>query len=272
MHSNQAITGGFYSIGSDHRGTMTLVTGQGTFTYSFVLGNISSGVSQGGRMIETDTAVLTGQFKKQDTSAFSTASITGNFAFQVGGVRKHGRFATVGVMAFNGNGTCTVTMDSNNSGTVMADTSTGTCVVADTVNGRGLYSDTGSTHIPFYIVSATEATSSTSTPTTATVKPIFSGSAQKQSGSFSNASLNGKVVFMSESAAEYSGGKPSKVYTGLGLFTMNGAGAMTAAEIDENDGGVISHNSGVTGSYSVASNGRVTMTMGGRSDAGTSST
>ena len=269
-HINLAVTGGFYSVGADQRGTMTITTSQGNTTFAFSLGQISSGVAAFGHIIESDSKVLTGTFKKQDTSAFSTASITGSFAFGIGGMESAGRFAAAGVMIASGAGTFSISADTNdaglmNQGSPNPATMGGTYTITDAVNGRGALIDTtNGSHMAIYVVSASEVFLINTDPFTVGGPPIFTGSAQKQTlTTFGVTSMNGTSVFMSESASSYAGGVPSAAYVGAGLFTFNGSGTITSAMVDENDGGAITQISGMAGTYTVASNGRMTMEMGG---------
>lgn len=268
-HTNQAITGGSYSVGADQRGTMTLTTLQGSTTFAFVLADFSSGVSSGGRIIETDAKALTGSFKKQDTSAFSTAAITGNFAFGMGGAEYGGRFASAGVLTSDGAGNVTAVVDSNDAGIINGGSGSptsfvGTYAFNDAVNGRGTLDDTtNGSHMALYVVSANELFIINTDTFGPTGPPIFTGTAQKQSGTFTTADMNGNIIFMSESAASYSAGAPATAYAGIGRFTANGNGVLTAGTVDENDGGTVTQTSG-TGTYTVAPNGRVTMAIDGR--------
>jgi len=265
INSDLAITGGFYSIGADQRGTVTLTTSQGNSTFDLVLGSITSGVSSVGRMIGSDSRMVAGDLKKQDTSAFSTASITGKFAFGIGGASSAGgQFAAAGVMTADGAGNFSITMDANDGGTVGTDTFIGIYAVSDTVNGRGILTDTtNGSHMSWYLVSASEVFLINVDPYSNSGPPIFTGSALKQTGTLSNSSMNGtKSVFMSQSVSSYSGGVPAAAYTGTGLVTWTTTGTATV-EMDENDGGAVTHSTGIAVSYAVASNGRMTMTIGG---------
>lgn len=269
-HANLAITGGYYAVGADQRGTMTLTTSQGDTTFAFALGGISSGVSSLGKIIETDSNALTGNFKKQDTAAFTTASITGSYAFGMGGMASAGRFAAAGIFTPDGAGHFSISLDTNDAGVINDGGGAGTPVsfvgtysFTDAVNGRGTLNDTtNGSHMAVYVVSASELFIINIDNYTVSGPPIFTGSAQKQSGTFSNASMNGNIVFMSQSAAEYGGGVPTKSYAGIGLFAFNGSGTLTSGIIDENDGGTVSQTTG-TGTYTVASNGRMTITIDG---------
>jgi Putative Ig domain len=268
IHTNLAITGGYYSVGADQRGTLTLTTSQGNSDFAIAVGSITSGVASLGHIMGADSMMVTGSFKKQDTTAFSTASISGNYAFGIGGFEDGGRFSAAGVITLT-SGTVSVAMDANNSGefnhgNASPGSFSGTYSCTDATNGRCTLTDTtNGSHMAIYTISASEVLLINTDTFSTDGPPIFTGSAQKQSGTFSNASMNGTSVFMSESAASYNSGTPATAYVGIGVFTFNGSGSITAAEVDENDGGTHNHMTGVTGTYSVSSNGRVTMTMGG---------
>jgi large repetitive protein len=262
-HTDLAITGGYYSVGADQRGTLTLTTSQGNSTFAFTLGQITTGVAAYGHVIGSDCNMVAGDMKKQDTSAFSTASFNGNFAFGVGGAVSGGRFAAAGVTTFNSAGTFSMSMD-NNGGSSNPQTIGGTWTIADATNGRITMNDTTmGSHMAVYVVSATEAFIIEIDAFSTNGPPMFSGSALKQSGTFSNSSMNGtKSVFIAQSVSSYSGGVPAAAYNGIGLFTWTTSGNMTG-EIDENDGGVYTHTTGINATYNVASNGRMTLTVAG---------
>lgn len=77
---------GTYSVGPDGRGAMTLNHScqfcNPSQTFSFALNSISGGIAGRGQMTEIDGAwVSSGALALQDPAAFSTNSITGNYAF-----------------------------------------------------------------------------------------------------------------------------------------------------------------------------------------------
>src|SRR4029077_7423401 len=96
-----------YSVGSDRRGCLTIVTSAGTQKFRFSLGTISAGVASNGRIIEFDNtgSNTSGVLRKQDLAAFSTPQISGNFAFGVSGPDLlGGKFAAIGLISLNGAG------------------------------------------------------------------------------------------------------------------------------------------------------------------------
>jgi hypothetical protein len=79
---------------------------------------------------------------------------------------------------------------------------------------------------------------------------------QTGGGSFTDAGLNGNAILGVQSV-DNSGVSPVGDVTG-GLFTANGSGSASIG-FDDNHGGILSTETG-SGTYSVASNGRVTLT------------
>lgn len=75
-------------------------------------------------------------------------------------------------------------------------------------------------------------------------------------GGFSNASLNGISVLETDSVVPNSGAPVADAV--LGFFTADGNGNATAS-LDENQGGTLTQQQVSTGTYNVASNGKVTL-------------
>jgi hypothetical protein len=253
---NVPLTGGFYSVGADQRGTMTLTASIGTSTYTFSLGSITSGVSSLGHIIGSDNQVISGVFKKQDTSAFTTTGSSGAYAVGLAGAESGGRFAAVGRVVLDGAGAFTAAMDSNDAGTPHQDAFAGNYAINDAVNGRGTFNDTtNGSHMILYVISSSELFIINVDPFGGG-PPIFTGSALKQSGTFSNASMNGVSV------AAFGGYSPAGGYAGMGLITTNGSGGATML-FDENDAGVINSAATFSGTYSVDATGRMSLVTPG---------
>jgi len=261
-----------YSVGADGRGCVTIVTsGSATYTTRVALGSFASGVATKGRMIEWDTpsqsALLAdGQILKQDTTAFS-GGVNGNWTFLTPGVDGAGnRLAHIGVVTASSGAFTNLAVDENEAGTLTSLTGgTGTYGNFD-ANGRSaattsLGGNAGT--MVMYMVNASDLLMIASDPYGQS--PVTSGESRKQSGTFTNASLNAKSVFYMTGASDsYS----SKV--DLGFFTGDGAGSFTAS-IWELDGSACENGQGTctlttnspSGTYSVASNGKVTGTVSG---------
>jgi hypothetical protein len=119
----------------------------------------------------------------------------------------------------------------------------------------------------FYVVSAKKLFVLTSDPTSGSNSmSLLSGKLLQQTvanGSFSNATLNGKAVFWSEglTSSTSGGGTTYAADVQAAVATFDGAGNISISG-DENSGGTVSTNSG-SATYSVAANGRVTLSGAG---------
>jgi hypothetical protein len=256
--TSQSFTGN-YAIGADNRGTLAM----GSSTFQFSIGSISSGVGAKGHIVEFDATGtnVVGVFEKQDTTAFSLSAAAGDYAFGFTGLSSSvngARLAIAGRFTVSSTGAITNgELDADDAGTTNNFTSvTGTATVA--ASGRGtttLLVNGGTINTVFYVVSANESLYIGIDPLSGG-NGVYSGSALKQSGSFSNSSLSGISVISVQAETTTSGTTDVQV----GLLTTDGAGSYTLAT-DENNAGVVGTNSG-SGTYSVASNGRVTTTGG----------
>jgi hypothetical protein len=285
VQTNLAIASGSnYTVGSDGRGCMAITTTAGTQNYRFSLG-----ASGNGHMIDFDVAgpFTTGVLRKQTTSAFSTAQISGNYAFGTSSPQdtSGSKLAAMGVLNLSGGsvtggsadynyyngGTGTVTLDGVSSATAWPASpesvnSTGGSYTIGT-NGRGTLaftlSDTTAVNAYIYVVSANEMLMVSSGARSSSVA-IFAGTAFKQSGGpYSSSSLSGKSVLY-DSSISSNGGSASNSNVSIGIVTFPGAPNFSFAGYS-NGGGSIStpSNNSASGTYSVASNGRVTLTVGG---------
>jgi len=285
VQTNLAIdSGSNYTVGSDGRGCMAITTTAGTQNYRFSLG-----ASGNGHMIDFDVAgpFTSGVLRKQTTSAFSTAQISGNYAFGTSSPQdtSGSKLAAMGVLNLSGGsvtggsadynyyngGTSTVTLDGVSGATAWPASpesvnSTGGSYTIGT-NGRGTLaftlSDTTAVNAYIYVVSANEMLMVSSGARSSSVA-IFAGTAFKQSGGpYSSSSLSGKSVLY-DSSISSNGGSASNSNVSIGIVTFPGAPNFSFAGYS-NGGGSIStpSNNSASGTYSVASNGRVTLTVSG---------
>jgi hypothetical protein len=270
-----------YSVGSDHRGCLTIATSAGTQVFRFSLGAISAGVASTGKIIEFDSSGsnTAGVLRKQDTTAFATSQITGNFAFGVSGPEAAGgKFAAIGLLSLNGSGgfnnSPASVVDFNDNGSVDGNGTTypaspvslsqGSYTIA-AANGRGIFSflpGGGGTpqtvNTILYIVSSSELLILSSDAQSS--QNLFTGSALKQTvASFSASSLSAKSILYTTGLGN-NGGTPVSRVNG-GIFTVTSTGNFSFSG-QQNDGGNISPQA-ATGTYSVASDGRVTLAGGG---------
>src|SRR5258708_11965652 len=198
---------GTYSIGADSRGVMNLnIPGGGLLAFAMM-------ANGNAKFVEIDAAgghgtVGSGTMEKEDTTAFSTAKITGDYAFGVAGFdQSNNRTAMAGRFTANGAGAFTNgAADVNLSGTFSTlNVLAGSYMVTDGATGRGIMNMppvVGGTplnlNFVFYAVNAGKVFAmemDVLSPAT----PLLTGVVLQQQtpaiGGFSNASLNGGMVF-----------------------------------------------------------------------------
>ena len=268
----QAFTG-TYSIGADNRGVMTLNFGGSSAKLAFaMLANSNA------QFIEFDASggagtIGSGTMEKADTTAYSTGSITGDYAFGAAGFDNgynraaiEGRFTSYGTGALSN-----AAGDVNGYGTDYPMTFTAAnYAVSNTATGRGTmtlaftFGGTPDTmNFVFYVVNSGKLfVMESDTVTTAT--PLLNGVVVQQqipAGGFTNASLNGNLVISltGHSACGTVGGLPKTV---VGLLTTNGSGALSLT-YDENFCSAPNSVTGAAGTYSVTRNGRASIAIGG---------
>ena len=283
---------GVYSIGTDNRGTVVFASAN--LTVSVAVGNVSGGVAQTMRLIEFDDTsasapggiVGSGEAKLQATSAFSLASIKGNFVFGFQGespcttcgaggttIIPYGPVSAVGVFTADGSGNITAGQeDAAGVGTSYNDiTLTGSVTAPSTINGHGTITLTPAgtaypaapTHYAYYVVSSSEIyMMSTDSHATTT---LLSGDVQlQQQAGFSNSSLSGTMVGYEESGNNGDGSSiyPNQSQATLLLLNVTGSGQLTLFQ-DKNSAGNITSGSQGTFTYSVEANGRMTINSTG---------
>lgn len=269
------ISGGSYAVGPDHRGTATLnFLSGGSRTMAFALGSLNgSSVATAGRLIEFDytTAVNgpvgSGVMYLQQSAAFALSSIKGPYAFQLIGQNTSAtRTVEAGSVTADGAGNLNageLDLNSNGIGTNTAFTGTLTTDPANTTTfGRLNLSCTSCSavgtagHLALYIVSANQALLMTTDAESSS--GLICGEMQSQSStSFANSDLKGTAVFYLEDVGSTAGDARAT----LGLTSFDGAGNLIVVSQDKNDSGVNTTKTNQTGlTYSVAANGRVTIT------------
>ena len=276
--SNTSITSGSYAVGSDGRGKLTLTSSLGTATYVIAVDQITSGIANGGYITEFDLSgqTLTGTLALQNASAFTNASIAGGYAVGLSGFNGSSTSHTgvIGEIQLNGAGSINSAeflSSSSGSSTPIVVTS-GTYSVAS--NGRGTLSfsvpngsgGTNTVDMVFYVVAANKLFMiSADVASGSNGNDLLSGKVLQQTvanGSFTNATLHGISVLHLDGLDSSSSGSPTTYFPdiALALISFDGAGNISATE-DENDGGTVTSNP-ISATYSVASNGRVTVTGG----------
>jgi len=264
---------GTYSIGADQRGVMTFTGPGGSLKFAFAMlasGNahiIEFGATGGSGTIGSGTV------EKADASAFSTARITGDYAFGAAGFdNAKNRAAIEGRFTSNGTGTLSnAAGDVNAYGTDYPMTfSAANYTVSNAATGRGTMHFTftfggapGSLNFAVYVVNAGKVFAMENDAVT-TATPLLNGAVVQQqtpTGGFTNSSLDGNMVIaLTGLSACGSGTEVPKAV--VGLLTANGAGALSLT-YDENYCRAPNSVTGAAGTYSVAANGRATIAIGG---------
>jgi hypothetical protein len=214
----------------------------------------------------TSSSIVSGLLRKQTTSAFSTSSIDGNYAFGIiGADQNSNRFGIAGEFNSNGTGTLSGEVDYDDgcsgSGCGAGNTTMTASNFTVASNGRGTASVTftgpaSTINFVYYVVSSSEmltmAVDNSESPSM-----ILAGDVLKQvptSGTtFNQASLNGVSVIELQGVSN-SGTSPN---TTVGFITTNGAGTVSIAA-DQNQGGTMGTLC-AAGDYLVSSNGRTTL-------------
>ena len=269
---DQSFTG-TYAIGADNRGVMTLNIG-GVFA-KFAFAMTANGNAQ---FIEFDTVggsgtIGSGTMEKADTTAYSTAKITGDYAFGVAGFdNSNNRAAMAGRFTSDGAGTLTNGVgDVNAYGSLSSVPFTSAnYTVSNTATGRGamtltfLYGGSPATlNFVFYIVNAGKLFAMERDAVTHS-SPLLNGVVlQQQSpvGAFSNASLNGNMVIYLTGLSVCGGAIGTVPKAVAGLLTADGNGTFDL-NFDENYCSAPASHTGASGAYIVASNGRTSITVG----------
>jgi len=264
---------GTYSIGADNRGVMTWNISGSSAKLAFAM--LANGNAE---FIEFDASggagtIGSGTMEKADTTAYSAARIIGDYAFGAAGLdNANNRAAIEGRFTSNGTGTLTNTVgDVNAYGTDYSMTFTAAnYTVSDTATGRGtmnlafLFGGTSANlNFVFYVVNAGKLFIM-EMDSVSTSAPLLNGvvlQQQSPAGGFSNASLNGNMVIYLTGLSSCSSGS-GVPKAGAGLLTANGSGAFSLT-YDENYCRAPNSFTDAPGTYSVASNGRASITVGG---------
>jgi hypothetical protein len=243
---------GTYNVLSDGRTTVNLNTPAGSFSMDIDLLSTSNGV-----LIRFDNnGTASGSINLQNATAFSDAALAGSFAFSLAGVDGGGNpDLTAGSFTFNSSGTITAGIqDLNDNGAVTANAAISGSV-ANPTNGRGtitLNTNQGVLDFAFYVIDANHI-SILSTNSS----PAFSGDAFRQPATITLAS----AFPAGSSAFTLAGTSNNSPLVAGGILTTNGNGTVSAGTEDVNTAGTLNQNVAVSGSYTIASTGRGTLTL-----------
>lgn len=257
---NLTTTGNLFAIDTNGRGTATLnvagLTIPGTFDFTFYVVSATEAFFVQVDVRSATAPVLIGTLLAQAGGPFSAASwntpsvlaITGSDSSSV---------AAVGLITPDGAGNATGLVDVNDSGTIATNSAfTATYTIA--ANGRGEFdfvtNPLGAKPEMFYMVSPNKAfllEGTVATPGSEVTAGTFEG---QSGGPFSDSSLSGAFA-----GGTFAPGAIA-VTDETGEFTADGAGNLAGTADQSSASGLLPDNA-VTGTYSVAGNGRTTVTV-----------
>jgi len=258
---------GTYCVASSRLATINLTYGGALSGGNTWIAALDSSDNDGHIISYDDSGLkVSGLLRQQNTSAFSTTQINGNFAFGlVGADQAANRYAMAGEFSANGSGTISGTDDNDDAGVIeSAQTLTSSdFTVASTGRATATIASNGiNQNYVFYVVSSSEmlmmAIDSTLTPPV-----ILAGQALQQSGTFTDASLDGASVIELQSLTN-TGAEPA-VTAGVISTTGTSKPATYTITADQNQGGTMDTLT-EAGIFSVSSKGRATLIPTGGGD------
>jgi hypothetical protein len=254
---------GTYTITADGLGTMVFnAVGFGVLNFHVAVSKLGNGT-----LIQDNQDPNTrgsGAFYVQTQADFSIPPRGGYAIGTLGADQTLNRYAKGGAFQVDGSGNVTGTEDVDDNGTLTNRPFTGHFLAPSPSSGRGQASLTFPNDVTnnyaYYAVSTGQFILIGTDPISSQ-DPLTLASILQASGGFSNASLEGVSVLEVDGVAPNNGSPEADVV--LGLFTADGNGNATTS-LDENKGGTLTQQQVSQGTYSVASNGRVTLSgLGG---------
>ncbi|MGZ4839410.1 MAG: hypothetical protein ACXVZR_12750 [Terriglobales bacterium] len=248
------INSGTYHISTDGRGNATLQTSAGTVNWQFVVVNHSRVF-----VIRFDSGVASasGVLELQDTTQFTAAGFSGNYAFNLSGSDASGKPGSLAVAgALTSTGALVISsgfQDINDAGSPSGGAVTGSYGAPSGTTGRGTLSLNG-TPYAYYIVDANRVR----LLGTSTGAQLVGDAIKQPAGPFANASLHGSLAFATL------GSTSTGVFGEGGVITLDGAGNVTIGTIDTNKNGNPQNGLAVvSGTYNVTdtTTGRAAMSM-----------
>ena len=251
QHLTITPTGGFYTVGPDNRGCLTLNYSGGTLTtaaFRFGLGSFASGVATQGRIIEFDDTSGSdlgtrgsGAMRLQTTSAFSLGRLQPRYAFGAdGGDFTGSHFAAAG--SFNLNTTTGAvtngSVDTNDGGNNISSTAaTGTFAAISATTGRGQFTlnvnFTSTVHLAAYIVNPSQWFV-VQTDQFNNSNPISSGWVIVTPSSYTSASISGNQIF--HSTGRFSSGDPDINLGIMSFAPASGTSGTSSGALQTYDG------------------------------------
>jgi hypothetical protein len=244
------------------RGTATLIDSTGTTDFIYYIVN-SSNI----RLMVSDAGIVgAGRAEAQTGAPFTTDPLSGNsFAFGSRAddvIAGPGAVNTVGSISASGGAISGGLFDSTTEGAnsfASVAINTGGTYTPVAADGRSVFGFT--TAMPstvqqvFWMVNPSRAFFLTTSDSSDSAK-VEDGAADEQQGTFTNGSLNGQFAFSMDG---YDNGQQVFVDR-VGWIQWKGNGNLTWNEVVNNSGSV-NASGGLSGSYSVSTNGRTTATV-----------
>ena len=254
--TNASVTG-TYIVHPDGRGFATLMAAgaPNNVNIDFVLFS-----NQHAAVVRFDNfATASGSLDMQTSSAFNLAALAGNFVFNISGTDSaRAPEASAGFFTVNSSGAVTAgVQDTSDNGAISNGGGTGDTLTAGALNppsnanGRGTMSLTstalGTRNFAFYIVSANQIRL-----IEIDSAPVLAGDAFRQGST----SISGSFAFTN------SGANAGVPFAEGGILSTDGAGNIVNGSVEDvNNGGTISTNQALTGTYVVAATGRGTLNL-----------
>ena len=258
----EALTDGTCTTTTQNRGTLRLVSPSGIESFDF--GTVSTLAA--GQMQENDTSPVVGsaQFFLQDASAFTQGSIAGDYAFGLIGIdAAQRRLAVVGRLSVDATGAISNGVaDTDNATPLVAAVLSGSMTAPD-ANGRGTATlQVGSLALPvaYYVIDANTLHVVSNDPSTTSIRLAGRMTRQVGAGTLDATALTGPAVLSLFGSSVVAGQPTSTVAAGL-LF--GGTGGNLSVGLDVADtGAAFVHTDYTAAPYTVAANGRGTLTIG----------
>jgi hypothetical protein len=263
VNLQNAITGGSYTVNADGRGSMTLLFTGGEVDLSITLTSPSNGYMVDVTVLNGSVAQTgSGNFVKQDTSAFALSGISGAYAFDFSGISptSGNPLSMIGkfTVAADGSGNMTAAVaDELELGLPLTrkaalGNSTFALDAAHSGSGRGTVTINGLNYA-FYMVSSKQI----KFMSIGSAGELLGDAVSQQSVAANASAMNGGFVFIV--GGSILNGSATQPFAQAGRFTADGAGNLTTTFVDVNNNGaftaVPSAAAGLTGSYQIDNDG-----------------
>jgi hypothetical protein len=263
----EPVTNGTCKTVSQNRGTLQLVSATRVESFDYA---VTSALASGHLQEDDGSPVVgSGQFFQQQTTAFPQALVAGDYAFGViGDSGSKQRLGMIGRLTVDAAGAVSNGQaDTNAAPPLVAGTLTGTLTAAD-ANGRGTATLTvGSQSMPlaYYVVDANTVYLVSADASATTARVAGRMTRQTGAGTLDATALAGPAVLSLWGSSIVQTLPAATVTAGL---LSGGAGGTVPVEIDVADRGMsLAHLAYAAAPYTVAANGRGTLTLGSDSSA-----